>query len=137
MTPASGYAIEISTGLSYTDAIDQATALLKDEGFGILTEIDVKETFKKKLDIEYKPFKILGACNPNFAHRSLGAVPTVSVFLPCNFVVWDEGSHRIVAAMEPLIMSSIIDNPELKQVGGEVSERIHRIMEKLSKMSPL
>ena len=122
------YAFETQTPLSYDAAIAKVTELLAAEGFGVLTEIDVKATLQKKLGIDTCAYKILGACNPPFAHRALEAVPHVGVLLPCNVVVWDAGDHRVVAAMEPNVMSDIIDHPELKAVAQEVSERLHRVL---------
>lgn len=125
------YAFEVSTQLSFDDAIARATELLAEQGFGVLTEIDVKATLKKKLDVDFKPYKILGACNPSFAHRALEAEPHVGVLLPCNVVVWDAGDHRVVTAMEPAIMSDIVEHPEVAQVAGEVSARLHRVLEQI------
>jgi uncharacterized protein (DUF302 family) len=129
------FALQITTSLSFEDTIAKATEFLKDEGFGVLTEIHVKKTMKEKLDIDFKPFRILGACNPAFAHRSLSAVPEVSVLLPCNVVVWDEGSHRVVSVMEPRIMSQIIDNPLLKVVAEEVSAKLHKVINRLEEFT--
>jgi len=131
-----GYALQTTTKIGFDNLLVKVAELLKEEGFGILTEIDVKETMKKKLDIDYKPFRILGACNPVFAHRSLGAVPQISVLLPCNVVVWDDGDHRVVAMMEPTVMSRIIDNTEIKSVATEVSAKLHRVIEKIEKLNP-
>lgn len=131
MKTVGSYAIETTTTLSYDDAIARVTALLAEEGFGVLTEIDVKATIKKKLDMDVRPYKILGACNPTFAHRALGIEPHVGVFLPCNVIVWDEGTHRVVTAMEPQLMSQIVPSPELLEVAHEVSTRIHRVIEKV------
>ncbi len=131
MKNVGNYAIETTTSLPYDDAIARVTALLAEEGFGVLTEIDVKATLKKKLDLDVRPYKILGACNPTFAHRSLGIEPHVGVFLPCNVVVWEEGTHRVVTAMEPKVMSQVIASPELLEVATEVSERLHRVLAKI------
>jgi len=125
------YAFEITTRRGFEDAIARVTELLAGEGFGVLTEIDVKATFKKKLDLEYRPYKILGACNPPFAQRALAAEPHVGVLLPCNVVVWDEGDHRVVAAMEPRVMSAIVESPEIKMVAAEASARLHRVLEQV------
>jgi len=129
------YAFQTTSKLSYDQLLLAIPDLLKEEGFGVLTEIDVKETFKKKLDVDYKPFKILGACNPSFAYRTLGAVPQISVLLPCNVVIWDDGDHRIIAAMNPTVMSLIIDHPEVKIVAGEVSARLQRVLSKIEKLN--
>lgn len=131
MRNVNGYANEITTQLGFDEAIEKVTGLLKDEGFGILTEIDVTETLKKKLDVDYKPFRILGACNPPFAHQVLEAVPHVSVLLPCNVVVWDEGSHRVVAAMDANVMGQVIDDPTVREVASQVSAKLSSVLEKL------
>ena len=125
------YAMEVTTRRPFDDAILRVTELLAEQGFGVLTEIDVTATLKKKLDLDYKPYRILGACNPQFAHRVLDAHPHVGVLLPCNVVVWDEGDHRVVAAMEPQVMSQIIDSPVVREVSREVSARLRVVLEKL------
>ena len=128
------FAIQIETELCFQEAIDKTTELLKEQGFGILTEIDVKVTLKNKLDLDYKPYTILGACNPSFAHRTLDAVPHIGVLLPCNVVIWDEGDKRVISAMEPTIMSKLIDNPVVSEVALKVSKRLQEVLEKLENM---
>ncbi len=125
------YAFEVTTARGFDDTIRKVTELLAGQGFGVLTEIDVQSTLKKKLGIDTKPYRILGACNPPFAHRALSAEPHVGVLLPCNVVVWDEGDHRVVAAMEPRLMASIVDSDEVRAVGEEVSRRLHQVLEQL------
>lgn len=125
------YAFEVTTRRGFDDAIRRVIELLAEQGFGVLTEIDVKATLKTKLGIDTKPYRILGACNPPFAHRALTAEPHVGVLLPCNVVVWDEGDHRVVAAMEPRLMASIVDSDEVRKVGDEVSVRLHKVLEQL------
>ncbi len=131
MKTMGNYAFEVTTRLSFDEAIARVTQLLADEGFGILTEIDVKATLKKKLDAEFRPYRILGACNPPLARRVLTAEPHVGVLLPCNVVVWDDGDHRVVTAMEPAMMGSMVDSPEVQAVGREVSEKLHRVLERI------
>lgn len=121
--------MKTTTGLSFEEAIERVTGLLQEKGFGILTEIDVKATLKKKLDVDYKPYRILGACNPPFAKRVLDAEPLVGVLLPCNVVVWDEGETRVVAAMNPGIMEMLIDHPEVREVGSEIEARLRSVIE--------
>jgi uncharacterized protein (DUF302 family) len=123
------YAIEVTTRRTFEDAIARATELLAEQGFGVLTEIDVQATMKKKLDVDVRPYRILGACNAPFAHRALAAVPHAGVLLPCNVVVWDEGDHRVVTAMEPRLMAEIVDHPEMKAVADEVSARLHAVLD--------
>lgn len=131
MKAIGSYAIEVTTARSFDDAIARVTELLAEQGFGVLTEIDVQATFKKKLDLDWRPYKILGACNPKFASRALEAVPHVGVLLPCNVVVWDQGTHRLVTAMEPKVMSQVVDHPVLAEVAAEVSARLRTVLEQL------
>lgn len=86
------FAIKVNSPYDYETAIEKVTDYLKEEGFGILTEIDVKEAIKKKLDLDFKRYKILGVCNPNYAHKALSQEDLIGVFLPCNVVVYEEGS---------------------------------------------
>ncbi len=114
---------------SFEAALERVAAALKSEGFGILTEIDVKETFKKKLDLEFRPYKILGACNPSLAHRSLTAAPEVGLLLPCNVTVSqsDDGGVQ-VSIIDPLTMMSVLPNDALGQVAQEARERLERVI---------
>ena len=128
MKPQLPFAQSIRTSLSQEAAISRATDLLKAEGFGILTEIDVQATLKNKLGIERSPYRILGACKPALAHAVLEVEPLVGVLLPCNVVVWDEGEQRVVAAMEPLIMSRFIDDEKLAEAAGSVSASLKRVL---------
>jgi len=123
------YAIEITTSRSFEDAIARVTELLAAQGFGVLTEIDVQAPLRKKLGLEAKPYRILGACNPPFAHQALEAEPHVGVLLPCNVVVWDEGTHRVVAAMEPRVMADVVGTKALAPIAEQVSARIHAVLE--------
>lgn len=125
------YAFETTTARSYEDTLARVTELLAEQGFGIVTEIDMKATLEKKLGVQIRPYKILGACQPKYAQRALAANPHVGVFLPCNVVVWDEGERRVVAAMEPRIMAQVIEHPELRTLADEVSAVLHAALAKL------
>jgi uncharacterized protein (DUF302 family) len=125
------YALQITVALPFAEALNKVAQLLKEEGFGVLTEINVQETLKNKLGLDSKPYRILGACNPTFAHRALEAEPHVGVLLPCNVVVWDEGNRRVVSAMEPLVMSRVIANPIVAEIATEVSARLRRVLTRL------
>lgn len=125
------YALVVTTGKSFDDLISQVIANLKQEGFGILTTIDVKATLKEKLGADFKPYTILGACNPPLAHQALEADHLVGVFMPCNVVIWDEGDHRVVAAMNPVIMGTIISHPSLQKLAEEAKKRLERALEHL------
>jgi len=131
MQAIGSYAFEVTTQRSFDDAIARVTELLADQGFGVLTEIDIKATLKKKLGKDVRPYRILGACNPPFADRVLAAEPHVGVLLPCNVVVWDAGTHRVVAAMEPRVMSQMVANPDVQDVANEVSARLHAVLQAL------
>lgn len=114
--------------LSYEQALEKVTAELQKEGFGVLTEIDVKATMKKKLDHDIAPYKILGACNPPFARRALEAEPTIGLLLPCNVVVRQDDAGVHVEFMDPDAMQKLSSNPELAKVAAEVRERLVRVM---------
>lgn len=116
----------------FDSAIEKVTSALKEEGFGILTEIDVKDTLKKKLDIDFKKYKILGACNPPFAYKALQAENMVGTMLPCNVVVQESGENRTeVSAVDPIASMAGIDNKELGLIAGEVRNKLKKVIENL------
>ncbi|MFC1556826.1 DUF302 domain-containing protein [candidate division KSB1 bacterium] len=112
--------------LSYEDAVRKVTEELKKEGFGVLTEIDVKATMKKKIDADMKPYIILGACNPQFAYKALQVEKQVGLLLPCNVIVYvDDDDRTVVAAMEVQPVMGIVENPELDEFAPVIREKIH------------
>ncbi len=113
----------------FESALEHTIAALKEEGFGVLTQIDVKATLKTKLDVDYRPYLILGACNPPLAHRALNAAPEVGLLLPCNVTLTQLKDDRIVVSIiDPMIMlSSFTDNPALEEVAGEAAEKLSRV----------
>jgi len=118
--------------MPYDKAIERATEALAKEGFGVLTEIDVAATLKKKLGKEMPPYKILGACNPQFAHRALEAEPQIGALLPCNVVVRvDAGGRTIVEIMDPRAVLELVDRPEITAIAGEVRTRLERVLASL------
>jgi len=117
--------------MEYEQAVQAARAALQEEGFGVLTEIDVKTTMKQKLDKDFRRYVILGACNPPLAHRALEADPSVGLLLPCNVIVYEEGSGCIVAAVDPLTLLGALDNPVLREVAQEADSRLRRVIDKL------
>jgi len=118
--------------MDYDVAVERTTELLAEEGFGVLTEIDVKATFKKKLDLDFKRYVILGACNPELAHQALSGEPILGVLLPCNVVVMDrEGGGVIVAAFKPTAGFSLVDNPEVAPIAEQVEEKMRRVLDRL------
>jgi uncharacterized protein (DUF302 family) len=115
-------------GVSYEDAVGRVTELLQAEGFGVLTEIDVKATLKKKIDADFRPYVILGACNPKLAHRALQADGQIGLLMPCNVVVQAEGDDTVVSIADPQMMAEFSDAPELCTVAAEAAERLDRVL---------
>jgi uncharacterized protein (DUF302 family) len=117
---------------TFDEAIERVTAVLKDNGFGVLTEIDVKSTLKQKLDVDFHPYTILGACNPPFAHKALQAENKIGTMLPCNVIVQDVGGGKVeVAAIDPAASMQAVDNPGLEQIAGEVRSMLQAVIERL------
>ena len=127
-----GYAFSAVLDTSYEDAISKVVDALKEEGFGVLTEIDVKETLKKKLDKEFRKYVILGACNPPYAHRSLEADLDVGLLLPCNVIVYETDDKKAyVSAINPVSALEVIQSEELSKIAEEVSGKLKRVIEKI------
>jgi uncharacterized protein (DUF302 family) len=125
-SPKIGITVRMHT--DYQTALERVTAALKVEGFGVLTEIDVKDTLKKKLDVDFRPYKILGACNPPLAYRALSAAPEVGLLLPCNVTVsMAEDGLVDVSLVDPLAMLGVIENEELAAVAQEARQRLERV----------
>jgi len=118
--------------LPFDDAIARVTEELKKEGFGVLTDIDVRATMKKKLDVDFRNYRILGACNPPFAHQALLAEDKIGMMLPCNVIVQEHAAGVVeVAAIDPVASMAAVDNPQLGAVGMEVRARLQRVVESL------
>jgi uncharacterized protein (DUF302 family) len=120
------YTIAGTTPLPFAEAVVRVREELADEGFGVLTEIDVQATLREKLGQEVDPYVILGACNPTYAHRALGLEPDLGALLPCNVVVYELDGETRVSAVDPVAMLSIVDNPELDAIAGEVRAKVER-----------
>ena len=116
-------------GVDFDEALRRVPEALKKEGFGILTEIDVKATLKKKIDVDFKRYTILGACNPPFAHKALTAEPLIGLLLPCNVVVHEDDGGTVVSIAKPKEMFRIVDNKELAGIADEVDARLQRALE--------
>lgn len=128
-TLSSKYSFGKTVELRYEQAIERVTEELAKEGFGVLTEIDVAATLKKKLGKEMPPYMILGACNPQFAHRALEAEPQIGALLPCNVVVrQDRAASTIVEIMDPRAVLTLVERPEIAEIAGEVRERLERVL---------
>ncbi|TXD46017.1 DUF302 domain-containing protein [Polaribacter sp. IC073] len=117
---------------TFEEVIEKVKKVLKEEGFGILTEIDIKETLKKKLDVDFKQYKILGACNPPFAYKALEAEDKIGTMLPCNVIVQEIGTEIIeVAAVNPMASMQAVDNKELHTIASEITSMLEVVIEKL------
>lgn len=113
------------------DAVrEKVTAALKEEGFGILTEINIKNAMKEKLDVDFRPYIILGACNPGFAYKALQAEPNIGTMLPCNVILQENEKGKIdVSAVDPMESMKAIDNPSLGEIAGEVRNKLERVID--------
>lgn len=117
---------------NFDDAVTRVTEELKKEGFGVLTEIDVKETFKKKLDVDFRKYRILGACNPNFAFEAIKAEDKIGTMLPCNVIVQEHENGKIeVTAVDPVASMMAIKNDALGSVAGSVRDKLSRVIQNL------
>lgn len=125
------YGITKTIDLPYEEAIEKVTEELKKEGFGVLTTIDVRETLKKKLDVDFNKYIILGACNPPFAYEALQAEDLVGLLLPCNVVVYEKDGKTIVSAFDPKIMASISDNKSLQELAFKVNDKLSKVIENI------
>ncbi len=124
-------ALTTTTSLDFDEAVAQIRRALADEGFGILTEIDVQATMKAKLDVDVEPYLILGACNPSLAHQALALEPTIGLLLPCNVVIRTEGDVTIVQAMNPELLVTVVDKPGLKAVADDAGSRLTKALAQL------
>jgi uncharacterized protein (DUF302 family) len=115
--------------LDFDDAIETVTEELGKEGFGVLTEIDVSATMKKKLDEDMPPYRILGACNPSLAHQAVSAVPEIGLLLPCNVLVREEADGQVrVSFMDPESVLSLVDHPRVAPLAVQVKEKLQRVL---------
>ena len=118
--------------LSFDEAVQRVIEELKKEGFGVLTEIDVKATLKKKLDVDFRSYKILGACNPTFAYQALQNERMVGTMLPCNVIVQEaEGGEMEIAAIDPIASMQAIENPSLGQLAEQVRSKLKAVIDKV------
>ena len=130
LDPAYGYTAHLD-GVSFDDARARVADALKVQGFGILTEIDVKATMKAKLNREFRRYVILGACNPELAHRALDTELAVGLLLPCNVCLWEEEGGTVVSIAKPVAMFEIVKNAALQPLVGEVDQRLRRAFEQI------
>lgn len=118
--------------ISYDEAIGRVKDELKKEGFGILTEIDVRETLKKKLNVDFKKYKILGACNPPFAYKALQIEEKIGTMLPCNVIVQETTESKVeISAVDPVASMQAIENPALKEIAAEIRNKLKKVIDSL------
>ena len=130
---SSDYGMQAKLNVPYDEAVEQATAALKEEGFGVLTEIDVKATLKKKIDADFRRYVILGACNPNLAHQALQSQLEVGLLLPCNVIVYETGEGQsVVSIVNPMAMMGVADSEGLNAVAEQANEKLSRVVQKLA-----
>lgn len=119
------------SGTTYSEAVERVTEALATEGFGVLTSIDIRETFKKKLDVDFRPYLIIGACNPHLAHQALSDEPSIGLLLPCNVVVEETDDGVTVSIARPQAMMGIAESGKLQAVADEAEERLSRVLRKV------
>ncbi|HCJ33465.1 MAG TPA: ABC transporter ATP-binding protein [Ktedonobacter sp.] len=122
------YGFGTSLKLPYDEAVQRVKDALQTEGFGVLSEIDVRKTMREKLGVEMEPYIILGACNPPLAHRALQVDPSIGLLLPCNVVVRQTGDGTVVETIDPMMMVSVSDNPALQPVADEAASRLRKTL---------
>ena len=126
------YFFETSTSYTFDQAIDRVSQELKEEGFGILTRIDVKETLKKKLDVDFPRYEILGACNPAYAYKALLVEEKIGIMLPCNIIVQEKPDGSVsVSAVDPLASMQAIVNPELEKIARQIQAKLRAVIDRL------
>lgn len=126
-----GYATRTLLDLPYEQAIEKVTSALKEEGFGVLTEIDVQATLKQKLDVDFRKYMILGACNPSLAHEALKVENEIGLLLPCNVIVYEDDGKSVVSIIDPVSMFGVVKNPDLDSVAEDARARLQRVIKSL------
>ena len=126
------YGLRARLDMPYEQAVEKVTAALKEEGFGVLTEIDVKATLKKKLDADFRRYVILGACNPPLAHQALSTELEIGLLLPCNVIVYEEDGGSMLSIVDPISMLGVVESAELEPVADDARARLERVIEAVS-----
>lgn len=132
MNQVKSYAYQAKLNLPYEQAVQKVTEALKEQSFGILTEIDVQATLKQKLDVDFRKYVILGACNPPLAHRALTTELEIGLLLPCNVIVYEADGGSVVSIQDPIAMLSVAGNPGLDPIANEARERLQQVIAAIS-----
>ena len=127
-TTTVGYQYSTRVRLPYEETVARVTDELKKEGFGVLTEIDMKATLKKKLDVDFRRYAILGACNPPLANQALATELEIGLLLPCNVVVYEDDDDTVVSIVDPVVMLGVVSNPAVEPIAREAAERLQRVI---------
>jgi len=122
------YGFSKTVDMPFEQTIEKVTAELKKEGFGVLTSIDVKDTLKQKINVDFKKYTILGACNPPIAHKALQEEEEIGLLLPCNVIVYEKDGKTRVSIFDPMVMTWIVENDQMKPIATEVQERLQRVL---------
>ena len=122
------YGFSKTVDMPFEQTIEKVTAELKKEGFGVLTSIDVKETLKQKINVDFKKYTILGACNPPIAHKALQEEEEIGLLLPCNVIVYEKDGKTRVSIFDPMVMTWIMENDQMKPIATEVQEKLQRVL---------
>jgi uncharacterized protein (DUF302 family) len=126
------YGFGAKVNLPYAEAVARTKVALKEQGFGVLTEIDVRQTMKEKRGIEFRPYIILGACNPSLAERALMAEADIGLLLPCNVIVYEDGGGSVIAAMDPQPVLGLVGNAALEPLAAEARQRLHTALDQVA-----
>ena len=126
-----GYGFVKELDMTFEKAVDEVTKELKKEGFGILTQIDVQQKFKEKLNVDFKKYVILGACNPPNAHNAILAEETIGLMLPCNVIVYEKGDKTVVGIIKPTAVMGMIENEKLKDIAENVEAKLKKVFESI------
>jgi len=122
------YGFSKTVDMPFEQTIEKVTTELKKEGFGVLTSIDVKETLKQKINVDFKKYTILGACNPPIAHKALQEEEEIGLLLPCNVIVYEKDNKTHVSIFDPMVMTWIMENDQMKPIATEVQEKLQRVL---------
>ena len=125
------YFTTVLSGVSFEEAIEKTQEELKKEGFGIIAEVDFQKTLKEKLNVDFRKYKVLEACNPPYALKSLTADDKIGTVLPCNFIVQEKGGQIEVSSINPVAAMQAVDNPEMKEIADEIAEKLQRVIDRL------